>query len=193
MATPANSPLPVGCILRQATLQDGSKLFRKNLLNFFLLVVPLLVVTLLVALGISFLFVGITAFKGLMSVLKMTIAGILLGLMIGIFTANIKQSIKGLWVVECHGELVAFAKLIHFRDKSYVHSLSVIPAWRRRGLGTALVKHLIQEATLPLYLTCNSSLVSFYSRLGFVPSRSNKRSLFGAINLVYNKKSTLSE
>ena len=46
----------------------------------------------------------------------------------------------------------------------------VAPAWRGQGLGTYLVKHLIDRATQLLYLECLSKrLVEFYTCFGFVP------------------------
>lgn len=77
------------------------------------------------------------------------------------------------WYIKCQGRLVAWATLSRDTKGSVIQVLFVEKAWRRRGLGSALVKRLIQEATPPLSLTCSHKLVRFYSRLGFVPSRSN--------------------
>ena len=73
------------------------------------------------------------------------------------------------WLIECEERVVACGQLRHFPGAQELGSLVVAPAWRSRGLGTYLVKHLIQEATQPLYLEClGSRLAQFYTRFGFV-------------------------
>jgi amino-acid N-acetyltransferase len=73
------------------------------------------------------------------------------------------------WVIECEGRLVACGQLRSFPGAQELGSLVVASAWRGRGLGSYLVKHLIQEATQPLYLEClGSRLAKFYTRFGFV-------------------------
>jgi amino-acid N-acetyltransferase len=74
------------------------------------------------------------------------------------------------WLIECEGHLVACGQLRSFPGAQELGSLVVAPAWRGRALGSYLVKHLIQEATQPLYLEClGSRLARFYTRFGFVP------------------------
>ena len=74
------------------------------------------------------------------------------------------------WVIESEGHLVACGQLRNFTGAQELSSLVVVLAWRKRGLGTFLAKHLIQEATLPLYLEClGQELAMFYTHLGFVP------------------------
>jgi GNAT superfamily N-acetyltransferase len=67
--------------------------------------------------------------------------------------------------------LIPHRKLARTEKKSSIQSLFVAPAWRRRGLGSALVRRLIQEAPLPLYVDSLPNRVSFYTHLGFVPLR----------------------
>jgi amino-acid N-acetyltransferase len=72
------------------------------------------------------------------------------------------------WVIECEGGVVACGQLRRFAQAQELGSLVVASAWRGRGLGSFLVKHLIQEATEPLYLEClGSRLAKFYTRFGF--------------------------
>lgn len=74
------------------------------------------------------------------------------------------------WVIESDGDLVACGQLRSFSGAQELGSVVVAPAWRGKGLGTYLVKHLVQQATQPLYLEClGSRLASFYTRFGFVP------------------------
>ena len=82
-------------------------------------------------------------------------------------------------------------KLDRTEKKSSIQSLFVAPAWRRRGLGSALVRRLIQEAPLPLYVDSLPERVSFYTRLGFVPLP-RKSSPFPIVPLVYNIDSGVS-
>jgi amino-acid N-acetyltransferase len=73
------------------------------------------------------------------------------------------------WVIECERRLVACGQLRSFSGAQELGSLVVAPGWRGQGLGSYLVKHLIQEATQPLYLEClGSRLAQFYTRFGFV-------------------------
>jgi amino-acid N-acetyltransferase len=74
------------------------------------------------------------------------------------------------WVIECQNRVVACGQLRNFSGAQELGSLVVDSAWRGRGLGRYLVKHLIQVATEPLYLEClGSQLAEFYTRFGFVP------------------------
>lgn len=82
-------------------------------------------------------------------------------------------------------------KLDRTEKKSSIQSLFVAPDWRRRGLGSALVRRLIQEAPLPLYVDSLPNRVSFYTRLGFVPLRT-KSSPSTVVPLVYNIDSGVS-
>ncbi len=73
------------------------------------------------------------------------------------------------WVIECDGKLAACGQLRKFTGAQELGSLVVAKDLRDRGLGIYLTKHLIQQATEPLYLEClGKRLASFYTRLGFV-------------------------
>lgn len=74
------------------------------------------------------------------------------------------------WVVECESKVVACAQLRTFAQAQELGSLVVARAWRSRGLGTYLTKHLIAEAREQLYLEClGEKLQRFYARFGFTP------------------------
>ncbi|MGE5657797.1 MAG: GNAT family N-acetyltransferase [Actinomycetota bacterium] len=74
------------------------------------------------------------------------------------------------WVIDCEGELAACGQLRNFSEAQELGSLVVATRWRDRGLGSYLAKHLLQQATEPLYLEClGKQLEQFYTRLGFVP------------------------
>lgn len=72
-------------------------------------------------------------------------------------------------VIECQGKIVACGQLRNFYDTQELGSLVVTLAWRNRGLGTLITRHLIEEATQPLYLEClGQRLAKFYTNFGFV-------------------------
>lgn len=73
------------------------------------------------------------------------------------------------WVIEYEDNIVACGQLRSFPGAQELGSLVVTPAWQNRGLGSYLVKYLIEQATQPLYLEClGSKLAQFYRRFGFV-------------------------
>jgi amino-acid N-acetyltransferase len=73
------------------------------------------------------------------------------------------------WVIEREGHFVACGQLRNFPGAQELGTLVVVPAWRGRGLGSFLIKYLIQEATQPLYLECvGERRALFYTRFGFV-------------------------
>ncbi|MCU0546712.1 MAG: GNAT family N-acetyltransferase [Oscillatoriaceae cyanobacterium Prado104] len=73
------------------------------------------------------------------------------------------------WVIECDGQLAACGQLRNFAGAQELGSLVVAKDLRDRGLGSYLTKHLIQQATEPLYLEClGKRLAEFYTRFGFV-------------------------
>jgi amino-acid N-acetyltransferase len=73
------------------------------------------------------------------------------------------------WVIECEAKIVACGQLRNFSQAEELGSLVVAPAWRNRGLGTLITRHLIQQATQPLYLEClGQRLAKFYTSFGFV-------------------------
>jgi N-acetylglutamate synthase-like GNAT family acetyltransferase len=46
-------------------------------------------------------------------------------------------------------------------------SLAVRPAYRHQGVARALIEHLLEQAPLPVYLTCRSGLGKLYEKFGF--------------------------
>lgn len=74
------------------------------------------------------------------------------------------------WVIELEGKVIACGQLRSFEDAQELGSLVVAQGWRDRGLGSVLVRHLIQQATQPLYLEClGQRLAAYYQRFGFEP------------------------
>ena len=46
-------------------------------------------------------------------------------------------------------------------------SIAVQPAYQKRGIASAIIQTLLARGPRPLYLTCRSSLGTFYQRWGF--------------------------
>jgi len=55
----------------------------------------------------------------------------------------------------------------HGSDILELASIAVQPSFRNRGIARVIIEHLIAQASRPLYLTCRSSLKSFYEKWGF--------------------------
>lgn len=73
------------------------------------------------------------------------------------------------WVIECEEKIIACGQLRSYLGAQELGSLVVDSKWRSQGIGSYLAKHLIAQATQPLYLECASYLSNFYTRLGFTP------------------------
>ncbi|MBO9998685.1 MAG: GNAT family N-acetyltransferase [Cyanobacteria bacterium SID2] len=73
------------------------------------------------------------------------------------------------WVLEIDRRIIACGQLREFDGVQELGSLVVARDWRHRGIGTAMAKHLIEQATRSLYVDClGKRLCLFYQRLGFV-------------------------
>ena len=46
-------------------------------------------------------------------------------------------------------------------------SVAVVPLYRHQGVAETMIREILNDQTSPIYLTCRSSLVSFYERFGF--------------------------
>jgi amino-acid N-acetyltransferase len=74
------------------------------------------------------------------------------------------------WLIESESKIIACGQLRNFSDVQELGSLVVVSSWRKKGLGTYLAKHLIEQASKPLYLEClGYNLAEFYTHLGFFP------------------------
>ncbi|UIE36350.1 GNAT family N-acetyltransferase [Leptodesmis sichuanensis] len=74
------------------------------------------------------------------------------------------------WVIEFEKKMIACGQLRSFEEAQELGSLVVAKGWRDRGVGSILARHLIQEATQPLYLEClGQRLAAYYRRFGFEP------------------------
>ncbi len=70
-------------------------------------------------------------------------------------------------VAECDGSPVGCGALAGYKDFCVLYHLFVQPARRRQSLASNLVRQLLEESHLPVYLVCKPKMVPFYTRLGF--------------------------
>lgn len=66
------------------------------------------------------------------------------------------------------GQFIGCGQLKPHGDGSVeLASIAVTPAWRRKGVASAIIEKLMAEAPRPLYLTCLSRNGPFYEKFGF--------------------------
>jgi N-acetylglutamate synthase-like GNAT family acetyltransferase len=71
------------------------------------------------------------------------------------------------------GEMAGCGQIKPHADASLeLASIAVTPAWRKRGVASAIIQHLIASQAdsaqpAPLFLTCRASLGNFYTQFGF--------------------------
>jgi ribosomal protein S18 acetylase RimI-like enzyme len=58
----------------------------------------------------------------------------------------------------------------------YISALEVLPEYRRRGIGTALLRQMLEKLDVyAVYLSCAPAMAPFYAALGFTPGMSMSR------------------
>lgn len=82
------------------------------------------------------------------------------------------QDWKKFWIIDQEERIVACGKLCGYSTYSVVQDVTVLPQYRRQGIGSALVKHLSKHPSKPLYWACLPDKIGFYTQLGFNPARS---------------------
>ena len=106
---------------------------------------------------------------------------------------HLRQLYSNTWVVECDQLIVASAKLLQRPQHLFLSYLYVAPAHRQRGIGSHLVRHIVQQIQQPVSLVCAPELVTFYTRLGF--TRASQRPWYiipGSIYMTTTSNTTLS-
>jgi GNAT superfamily N-acetyltransferase len=88
------------------------------------------------------------------------------------YLANPKR--RAIWVVEIEGQIVALAGLMVDREESEIEPVIVSSPYRSRGIGTMLVRHVVEQARdmHVRYVSVrpvarNKEAISFFVRLGF--------------------------
>lgn len=177
--------LPAECVLRKAKETDKWKIlkivqefiltealeFELRLLGFRFLIV--LGLSLLLLLQIWLVLIDSSLRLGLILTSVYT-ALMVFSQTLYLFTLIIFPFIEPLinwqryWVVEYNQLLVACVALNSYSTHSELCYLFVKSAWRSQGIGSYLVKHIIQEAAPPLYLVCKPKLLQFYTLMGFL-------------------------
>ncbi len=70
-------------------------------------------------------------------------------------------------VAEADGQIVGMGQIKHLRGCQELGSLVVLPAYRHQGIAGQLIRALEAQAERPLYLICQNSMGSFYTRFGY--------------------------
>lgn len=75
------------------------------------------------------------------------------------------------WIVRAGPAIVATAMAIRAGGLLGIYGVATLPGHRRRGIGTALVRHLLaQDPGLPAVLQPSPMAAGLYARLGFRPA-----------------------
>ncbi len=73
------------------------------------------------------------------------------------------------------GELIACGQVkIHGDGSRELASIAVMPEYRNEGIASTIIAHLINIYPKPLYLTCRSSLETFYQQFKFQTIREDE-------------------
>lgn len=91
----------------------------------------------------------------------------LLGICIWIAFTLREDWLQFCWVVEQQERFVAYSVLRPYKNYSVLELLQVHPRWARRGIGSTLVKTMLDKTPKPVYVESAIRVVSFYTRLGF--------------------------
>jgi len=68
-----------------------------------------------------------------------------------------------------NGVKIGCAQVKFHKDGSReLASVAVVPFYRHQGVAETMILEIIKDQKPPIYLTCRSSLVTFYERFGFI-------------------------
>lgn len=71
-------------------------------------------------------------------------------------------------IAEHEGSIVGIGQVKPYRGGRELGSLVVLPRYRKRGVGSAIVRALIKREQGELFLLCAERLESYYTQFGFV-------------------------
>lgn len=67
-----------------------------------------------------------------------------------------------------NGRVIGCGQLKPHKGGSWeLASIAVVTDWRGQGVARAVIEYLLNDSPLPLWLTCVTPLVPFYTRFGF--------------------------
>ena len=71
-------------------------------------------------------------------------------------------------VLDTNDAMIGCGQIKPHRDGSYeLASIAVQREWRKQGVARAIIQHFLATQEPPLWLTCVSKLVPFYTQFGF--------------------------
>lgn len=92
---------------------------------------------------------------------------IILGICISFAVTRREDWLRFYWVAEQQGRFIAYGALHPYNNYSVIEALQVYPKWARKGIGSRLVKTMIEQSPKPVYVNSAVRVVGFYARLGF--------------------------
>jgi N-acetylglutamate synthase-like GNAT family acetyltransferase len=73
-----------------------------------------------------------------------------------------------LLAIDAREKMIGCGQIKQHRDGSYeLASIATRPDWRKRGVASSVIEHLVASHPGALYLTCRAPLEMFYNRFGF--------------------------
>lgn len=174
-----DTELPPGCIVRRACTTDKWTVINLIFFGVSRHVNSVLTATIFLAFTLFLLASGIGTVIILFTILDDWFSlPIKVGIMAWYIWSIISNTIcfrnlfskSPLWLIESNGLVVGYGLISHHKTYSILSSLYIVPTHRNQGLGSFLLKEIIENYNNNklLYLLCRSNLISFYQRFGFV-------------------------
>ncbi|OGO38229.1 MAG: hypothetical protein A2W35_20440 [Chloroflexi bacterium RBG_16_57_11] len=70
--------------------------------------------------------------------------------------------------VDDEGQMIGCGQIKIYGDGSReLASIAVVEAWRNRGVASEIIRHMMEDESGRLFLTCRAGLGPFYQRFGF--------------------------
>jgi len=77
--------------------------------------------------------------------------------------------------VDEHNQLIGCGQIKTHQDGTReLASIAVMPEHQGKGIGHDIIQRLLENETLPLYLTCRSTLAAYYNKFGFTKVESKE-------------------
>lgn len=178
-----SSKLPEGFRIRRLQLNDSDRLLLYTMPNHpshLLTSIHIKTAFILYKIGLGIALALILSIVLYVLTVIMTIAGlpingwwigiswlVLLGICIRVTLTLREDWLQFCWVVEQQERFVAYSVLRPYGSYSVLEWLQVHPKWARRGIGSTLVKTMIDQSPKPVYVDSAVRAVKFYIRLGF--------------------------
>jgi N-acetylglutamate synthase-like GNAT family acetyltransferase len=165
------SPAVDRCRLRPATVQDAKQIRRLTRKLHQAAIAPPQWPTWLVSIGVGLLFAAAWQYPYFSFALLISSAPLWLtiGFTVCLASHEQHQQCERYWVVEVAGQLVGCGRVDRHPHHGEIYDLFVLPEWRSRGIGQAIMSQLVAQSPTPIYLASLPTATTFYHQLGFQP------------------------